>query len=213
MTAVYIIAGILLFFFIILIIPVKVALDFSGGEFSFVLYYGLIKVFDSKKPRKEKPEKDKPKDKEKSGQDKKEGKKPSEIQKLFEHKKEKLGFGGAVRFFLGIIGEIFGKLVWVIKKIKFRKFRLNLVVASDDAATTAINYGAFCAGIYPLLSFLSSNTNLTLKEVNISADYNKTAIDLDLSIFLKTRIIYFLVLAIEIFVRYKKLIKEVKEDE
>ena len=212
MTALYIILGILLFFFLLLIIPVKVKLDFSGGVFSAVVYYGFIKVFDSKKPKKEKPKKEKP-EKEEKTKKKKDTKSPSKISKLFAHKKAKLGFTGAVKFFLDVLKEVLQKLVWVIRKIKFDRFKLNLVVASDDAATTAINYGYFCTGIYPILSLLCINTNLKLKEVNISADYEKTAIDLDLCVRLKTRILYFLVLAIKLLNTYRKLIKEVNENE
>ncbi|MBO4468529.1 MAG: DUF2953 domain-containing protein [Clostridia bacterium] len=217
MTAVYIILGILIFFFLILIIPVKVSLAFEDGVFSAIVYYGFIRIFNSKKPRKEKPEKKAKKQTKKQAKkqekDQKKKKEPSAFSKLFAHKKAKLGLTGAVKFFLDLLKDALSKLVWIVRKIKFRKFRLNLVVASDDAATTAINYGYFCTAIYPTLSFLSANTNLTLKEVDISADYNKTAIDFDLSVNLKTRIIYFLVLAIKLFREYKKLIKEVAKDE
>ncbi|HCH28599.1 MAG TPA: hypothetical protein DEW35_03735 [Ruminococcaceae bacterium] len=212
MTALYIILGISAFFFLLLIIPVKAKLDYTGGVFSAVVYYGFIKVFDSKKPKKEKPKKEKPETDEKA-KNREDTKEPSKISRLFAHKKAKLGFTGAVKFFLDVLKEVLQKLVWAIRKIKFDRFKLNLVVASEDAATTAINYGCFCTAVYPLLSFLCSNTNLELKEVNISADYEKTAVDLDLCVRLKTRLIYFLVLAIKLLNTYRKLIKEVDDDE
>ena len=167
----------------------------------------IIESTVEEKPKKEKPETD---EKAKNREDTKE---PSKISRLFAHKKAKLGFTGAVKFFLDVLKEVLQKLVWAIRKIKFDRFKLNLVVASEDAATTAINYGCFCTAVYPLLSFLCSNTNLELKEVNISADYEKTAVDLDLCVRLKTRLIYFLVLAIKLLNTYRKLIKEVDDDE
>ena len=85
MTALYIILGIILFFFLLLIIPVKVDLRFEDGVFSFVLYYGFMKVYDSTKPKKEKPEKKKKKKKQEKKTEKE--KKPSTASKLFAHKK------------------------------------------------------------------------------------------------------------------------------
>lgn len=60
----------------------------------------------------------------------------------------------------------------LFKKIKFRNLYIDWVVGSDDAATTAIKYGAACAGIYPLMEWLTTYFDVVPKEVNIEADFS-----------------------------------------
>ena len=60
----------------------------------------------------------------------------------------------------------------LFKKIKFRNLYIDWVVGSDDAAKTAIKYGAACAGIYPLMEWLTTYFDVVPKEVNIEADFS-----------------------------------------
>ena len=60
----------------------------------------------------------------------------------------------------------------LFKKIKFRNLYIDWVVGSDDAAKTAIKYGAGCAGIYPLMEWLTTYFDVVPKEVNIEADFS-----------------------------------------
>ncbi len=208
MTAVYIIVGLILLLSVLLLIPVFVNAQFSG-EFSAKIKYGFITVFDTqkKKPKRKdnKHEKqNKPKEKPKSKS------KPS---LLFEKKKSELGFFGAIKYFLDILKDLSARILWLVKRIDFKHFKLDLTVASDDAAKTAVTYGEVCTAVYPILSLLNANTNLSLKQVNISADFNKTAIDAEISVILKTKLIYFVIMGIKTLFAYKNLIKEVNDYE
>ena len=60
----------------------------------------------------------------------------------------------------------------LFKKIKFRNLYIDWVVGSDDAAKTAIKYGAACAAIYPLMEWLTTYFDVVPKEVNIEADFS-----------------------------------------
>lgn len=60
----------------------------------------------------------------------------------------------------------------LFKKIKFRNLYIDWVVGSDDAAKTAIKYGACCAAIYPLMEWLTTYFDVVPKEVNIEADFS-----------------------------------------
>ncbi|MGN0579096.1 MAG: DUF2953 domain-containing protein [Ruminiclostridium sp.] len=60
----------------------------------------------------------------------------------------------------------------LFKKIKFRNLYIDWVVGSDDAAKTAIKYGAGCAAIYPLMEWLTTYFDVVPKEVNIEADFS-----------------------------------------
>ncbi len=64
--------------------------------------------------------------------------------------------------------------------------RLNLTVASEDAATTAIMYGAALMGVQGILEILDRVTNVDYKknaEVNVFVDYlsEKPKVDISLS--------------------------------
>lgn len=60
----------------------------------------------------------------------------------------------------------------LFKKIKFRNLYIDWVVGSDDAAKTAIKYGACCAAIYPLMEWLTTYFDVVPEEINIEADFS-----------------------------------------
>lgn len=210
MTALFIILGIIVFILLLLFLPISVFLSVKD-DFKVIVKFSGIKVFDSSKPKKEKKEKTKPQDTENETQ--KEQKKENKLVNTFKNKKEESGIVGAVRYFGEIAKIILGKLVWFLKKLKFDHIRLNLSVSSEDAADTAIMYGTICTALYPILSLITSNASVKYKEINISADFNKTAIILDLSFCVKLRLIYALVALIKGYFEYRKFIKEEDKNE
>ncbi|MBQ9355373.1 MAG: DUF2953 domain-containing protein [Clostridia bacterium] len=210
MTALFIILGIIVFILLLLFLPISVFLSVKD-DFKVIVRFSGIKVFDSSKPKKEKKEKTKPQDTENETQ--KEQKKENKLVNTFKNKKEESGIVGAVRYFGEIVKIILGKLVWFLKKLKFDHIRLNLSVSSEDAADTAIMYGTVCTALYPILSLITSNASVKYKEINISADFNKTAIILDLSFCVKLRLIYALVALIKGYFEYRKFIKEEDKNE
>ncbi len=210
MTALFIILGIIVFILLLLFLPISVFLSVKD-DFKVIVRFSGIKIFDSSKPKKEKKEKTKPQDTENETQ--KEQKKENKLVNTFKNKKEESGTVGAVRYFGEIAKIILGKLVWFLKKLKFDHIRLNLSVSSEDAADTAIMYGTICTALYPILSLITSNASVKYKEINISADFNKTAIILDLSFCVKLRLIYALVALIKGYFEYRKFIKEEDKNE
>ena len=149
MTALYIIGGILLFVFLLLIIPISVFFEYDD-DFALKIRYGGIKILDlkwikklisyftekSKKPKKEKKQKKqkKPK-KEKPGKEKK--KSENSIIAYFKKK----GVIESVRFCLAVLYAALSRIVRVLKHIRIKKLFLDITVSSDDAANTAIVYG------------------------------------------------------------------------
>lgn len=207
MTALFIILGIIVFILLLLFLPISVFLSVKD-DFKVIVRFSGIKVFDSSKPKKEKT---KPQDTENETQ--KEQKKENKLVNTFKNKKEESGIVGAIKYFGGIAKIILGKLVWFLKKLKFDHIRLNLSVSSEDAADTAIMYGTICTALYPVLSLITSNASVKYKEINISADFNKTAIILDLSFCVKLRLIYALVALIKGYFEYREFIKEEDKNE
>lgn len=205
MIALYVIIGIFLFLFCLLIIPVSAELRFHDKLFALVRYGG-IKVFDTSKN----PEKTKKlaaahgkKDTE-NGKKKKKPKKKSFIAEIF----EKNGKIAGIKFCARLIKAAILKIIWVIRKIKFRDLILNICVSSDDAANTAIAYGEVCAVVYPVINLLDNVTTLTVKEVDVRTDFDKLSPDIEAAVILKTRLIYSLIALTSLYFTYRRLKKE-----
>lgn len=207
MIALYIIGGILLFLLIVLLIPVSADMSYKDKLFVAVKYGG-IKVFDSRKPEKEKPEnKQAPKTPQKPPEEK--PKKENFFTKTFNEKGKIEG----IRFFAQLIKAGISRIIWVIRKIKFRRFFLDISIASDDAANTAIAYGAVCAAVYPTVNFIDQNTDLSVKKVNIYTDFDKLSPEIEAAVSVKTRFIYAVIAAISFFFAYLRIKKESDNNE
>lgn len=206
MTALYIIGGILFFLLLLLIIPVSAELSYFD-RFTVLVKYGGIKVFDSDKPQKpKKPEKSESVPQKK---DNKAAKKEGFIKKIFREK----GKIGGIKFCFAVLKVALSRIVWVIKKIKFRKLILDIKISSDDAATTAIAYGTVCAVVYPVVNIITRNTDIGIKSVNISTDFDKISPEISVSFSLKTRLIYAFIATISLFFAYIRIKKESEKNE
>ena len=69
----------------------------------------------------------------------------------------------------------------VFRHLRIRRLDINIIVASEDAADTAINYGRLCAGVYPALTVLLSVMKYDDYSVNIRPDFDKKALEPDIS--------------------------------
>lgn len=67
----------------------------------------------------------------------------------------------------------------IFRNIVIKKLDLNVTVAFEDAAQTAINYGYFCSGIYPALAVLLRIMKYKDYSVNIATDFDKKSPEFD----------------------------------
>ncbi|MCQ2455563.1 MAG: DUF2953 domain-containing protein [Clostridia bacterium] len=199
MTALYIVFAIILFLAVLVFMPISVFLEFNDDFFVAVKLFGIT-VFNSKKSKK----KEKNKDKKPQEQPKKE----NTVKKIFVNQKEKSGTAGAIKYFAKIAKIILEKLIWFLRKLNFEHIKLNLAIASEDAAKTAIIYGSVCTAVYPLLSLITQNAKVKYKKIDISADFNNTAVKAEFSALIKSNFIYALVGALKGYTEYKKFVKE-----
>ena len=79
-------------------------------------------------------------------------------QSFFGALKEQRGFFGALKFFADAGRMLGGAAARIYCGIKIDLLVLHASISGDDAADTAIQYGRICAGAFPALSFLLSNT-------------------------------------------------------
>lgn len=206
MKIVLIILGIIICVFLLLIfLPLTVDLSYDENfilkiKFSGITFFDNEKRVNIKSKRKSKK---KSKEKAEGSSDPKE----NFLKKTYKQK----GLLGSISYFSEIFVLAFKRLWWVIKHFKFRKFRLNLTIATSDAANTAINYGKICGAVYPAIAFLESNANFKSKEINISTDFDKTNAELKVQVSVTTRILFWIIAAISALLGFLKLQSKERE--
>lgn len=191
MPAVIIISSVLFLVALLSVLPLSLSFKLDG-DFTFKLRYAGITVY-----------KTKPEDKEKAVQSGEGSEPPKRQEKSFFKKlTDKRGFTGAVKEVFGFSSAVFSRVGKMLRHLKIKRFMLNIVVASDDAAATAISYGAVCSAVYPVLTLLSTAAGVKLKNVSITADFNVTNPDFKLSADISVPLIFLLISAFGIFKEY-----------
>lgn len=171
MTALLIILGILLFLFLLSVIPIRVVLSY-GEEMNLTLKYLFFQF--QLLPEQEEPPK--PKKAAAKSQKKAEPKpqEPSMLDKLRALIKKK-----GVKSFLALIKEITvllsGTLKNLMKHVKLKTLDIYFVAASDNAGDAAILYGEACAVVYPAVNILCSLGRCRDYHVSVDLDYSTEA--------------------------------------
>ena len=167
MTALYIIVGILLFIFLLLMIPVSFHFRYDG-EPELILQYLFIKI--KLVPPKEKPEKQKTEsEKSEKPKEKKPEKKGNNLKKLY----KKRGLDGLFEILSDVISIIKDTSSKLIKHIVIKKLKIDLLIVGEDAGDTAMKYGYICSAVYPAVSFIDSNMKLRKKQIDIEAGFTE----------------------------------------
>lgn len=208
MTAVYIIGGTLLFLLILLLIPVSADLAYFD-RFIIKVRYGGIKIFGNDKPKKEEVTGEKA---EKKSTEKKSGEKAGKTNFISRVFKEKGKIGG-VKFCFAVIKSALSKIIWVIRRIKIKKLILSITVSSDDAANTAVAYGAVCAAVYPVIALIKENTEIGVERINVTTNFDRMSPEIEAAVSLKTRLIYAVIAAVSMLFSYVRIKKESEKNE
>ena len=159
MLALYIIAGLTALISALLLLPVCITVKYDGDA-EVKLRYLFFKL-SLMPPKTEKVKKAQ-----------------EELEEYKEEKKflknfiGKYSFTGAIKEICEIIKVLFNRAAWLFKKLKFRDLYLDISVAGPNAAFTAIEYGAVCAAVYPMLAFVAANADMKTKSIDIVPDYN-----------------------------------------
>lgn len=167
----YILLGVLLLIFLVLLIPVGIQVKMNG-ESKILATIGFVKI--QLVPEKEK----KKKSEKKKTSKKKKQKKTEKAKKEPEKKKSKFSEKG-----LSWIVDIIKKaaelaksvLKGFFKHIIVKKMYVSIRVAEEDAAKTAVSYGYYCSAIYPSVSILAQSTKCKHYGVDIMPDFNDGA--------------------------------------
>ena len=118
------------------------------------------------------------------------GKKKKSFKNFFKER----SLSGKLSTVFNVLNQILNKVKFMLKRSKVEKFELDITVSGDDAAVTAIEYGAVCAVVYPAVSLIL-NYNKALKEnINIVCDYTNTKPTLEFYGVVSIRLIHLLAL-------------------
>ena len=139
------------------------------------------KTKEEKKSEAEKKDKKNKKTK-KEKKPKKENKTLKKLKALWKQR----GLEGIVELIKEIAKIVGGLLSSVFKNIVIRKLDLNITVAYEDAADTAIKYGYACSGIYPAMAVILRIFKYKDYNIIIIPDFDKKAneisVDAEISI-------------------------------
>ena len=142
MTGLWIALGIFLFFFFIFIIPIHITVGFteSVSVMIRILFLKIPILPKEKNKKKKKTKKEKKSKKEKKPKEKKKKeKKPEDEGKKKKKKISANDIVGLVRVLLNVIVALFKRLG---RNFKIRVYAYEICVASEEAAKTAVMYGA-----------------------------------------------------------------------
>ncbi len=61
-----------------------------------------------------------------------------------------------------------------VSKIRFEKINAEIVVASDDASQTALNFGRINAAVYPIVGLINGHNKVKNLHISITPDFTQT---------------------------------------
>lgn len=195
----YILLGILLVIFLLLLMPVKLKASYNEN-FRCSLKIGFVKIqLYPQKPKKKKKKSEKTEEKPEHEEKKKESLiKEKGISWLFDLIKKiaDLAVGALKDFFRHII----------VKKLMF-----SINIAGKDAADTAVKYGYCCSAVYPAFGIIVGAVKCKNYGVDISPDFEekaKSAVNMELEA--KIKILWLLALVLKHGYKGLKLLADLK---
>ena len=158
MIALYIILGILLLIFLILLIRVEVLMKYTDSITLIVkvLFVKITLLSPDKKPKEKKPKEEKPKEKKPEPKKKEEPKEKKEKQSYLSKLKDKKGVTGILSLFSSLAKIAVGALKGIFSHIVFKKLDVGITLSGEDASSTAVNYGRVCSVFYPAVNVITS---------------------------------------------------------
>ena len=194
MIALTIISAVVLLIVLLLFLPISLDIKYTDGFFMTARFAGIriYKIEPGKDIKK--PEADAESDK----------KAEKQAENPFKKLNREKGFKVALSEITSFIKALILRIKKQLRHIKITRLCLRLKVATDDAALTAIYYGAVCSVVYPILSLLDSLSNIAFKQIDIRADFESTKPDFAFSARVKLRLFFLLAAAVAALSEFNK---------
>lgn len=111
---------------------------------------------------------------------------------------------------LHTVKNILVKFKRLLKNVVVKNTEMELIVVGNDAAATALLYGAACSAVYPIINLLSSCVTFKPEKINLSAGFAEKEMKFALKTDFSIRIIYLLKFLISSVIEILKLKKELE---
>ena len=167
----YSLLGLLGLLILLLILPVFVRVQYREELAVCVRVFGIpVYRYSSAKEKPDKPKEPKKQKKQKTDKPKKKKEKGGFLADLAKDLKTE-GVSAVLGTVKAIAGLAVGALKRVLKAVTVDRLQLQLFIAAEDAATTAINTGRVCAVLYPSLSAIQCALRIRHRAVTVAPDY------------------------------------------
>ena len=188
MTVVWILLGIFFFFALLLALPLRIFLRYTGETgLQYRVKYAFFPLADSEKPKKAEEVAAK---KQKDTAEKPKKASGGAAQTLLSflgledissaaNAKRAIDEQGLLEVLHGVpeaVGSLLKRTGRLLKKGVVKRFDLRIVCGDGDPADAAMRYGTVCAAVYPLLTLLGSAMKLKRRKVDIRCDFNNDGI-------------------------------------
>lgn len=187
MPVILLIFGIFVCIYLLLLLPIVVTADLGGEPEVFLKWLCFKFRLYPKKPKTKKGKRGKPA----KNSSKTDAKKKSR-NKSISHYVDK--YGDLLKAVLKSVGNL-------LKHLKINRLEVSVVVGDEDAAKVAVEYGAVCAVLYPVLGLLDSAIDIKQSEISIKPDYNSKTSNGRLYADVRIRVFHVLAAALN-FVKY-----------
>ena len=211
MTALYIILGILLFLLVLLLLPVKIRLEYDNDLKLWVGYTFIYIQLVPKKPKKpRKPRKKKQKKEEAPAEKNEPASNKKKKNSILEYK-DKHGLDGLIELVKKICGIVTKAMGRTARHLTIPYLEINAFIGGEDSADAAMKYGYACSAIYPLLSILDQHIRIKKHDVYIDAGFN--ADKTQVRFILKARImpVFVIIGAVEALIKALKIFMKIKQ--
>lgn len=220
--------GLLLFLLVllllILLLPARVRVMLRQEKFFLWVGLGPFRLrllpWKEKKPKKqkksEKPEEAKPQKRETPPSPSPQAERPGEAARpapqIRKEKESAPASGGMdkldIPYIMDLIHLGLSAMEQFRRALRIDRFLLDCVIATEDAAKTAMAYGAAAAGVGMFLPLLEENLRVRKKDIQITCDFEKTESQIFLEIQVSALVFQLLIIGIKVLRGFLRLRKQ-----
>lgn len=205
MIVLWILLGLLFIVFALLLIPASITVSFDGDVHA-VARYLFLKFNLTETEEKEEASEDK------KNSDKKDEDKPQKDSSLTMFKQffKREGISGLLNLISEASKIIANATKGIVKHLKFKRFKLNLCIATGDASDTAMLYGKICPVISGAYYTLFSLKKCRKKTTTVTCDFEKDQTTAEFLCKLSIRPIFLLSIGLKMIIKIIPLYRRLK---
>lgn len=120
------------------------------------------------------------------------------------------GLKGFLNLLGDIAGLVFNTAKGVLRRVKIKECNLSMIIAGEDAAETALQYGRACAVVYPAFSLIFEYIPCKKQNVAVKVDFQKEKTEINFTVRLHIKLLFLVNENVKAFVKLLPLLKKIK---